>query len=68
MAGVDLATAKEIPRHKNISMTLRYAHLSPDHKKSAVEVLSKALSAEAENRRNGLNTPAVPPSTDLQRK
>jgi integrase len=48
MAGVDLATVKEILRHKSISMTLRYAHLSPDHKKSAVEALSKALNGEAE--------------------
>jgi integrase len=48
MAGVDLATVKEILRHKSISMTLRYTHLSPDHKQSAVEALSKALTAEAE--------------------
>jgi site-specific recombinase XerD len=48
MAGVDLATVKEILRHKSISMTLRYAHLSPDHKQSAVEALSKALTADAE--------------------
>jgi integrase len=48
MAGVDLATVKEILRHKSISMTLRYAHLSPDHKKSAVEALSKALTVKVE--------------------
>ena len=48
MAGVDLTTVKEILRHKSISMTLRYAHLSPDHKQSAVEALSKALTADAE--------------------
>jgi integrase len=48
MAGVDLATVKEILRHKSISMTLGYAHLLPDHKQSAVEALSKALSAESE--------------------
>jgi site-specific recombinase XerD len=48
MAGVDLATVKEILRHKSISMTLRYAHLSPNHKQSAVEALSTALKAEAE--------------------
>jgi site-specific recombinase XerD len=48
MAGVDLATVKEILRHKSISMTLRYAHLSPKHKQSAVEALGKALTAEPE--------------------
>ena len=48
MSGVDLATVKEILRHKSISMTLRYAHLSPKHKQSAVEALSKALTAETE--------------------
>ena len=32
MAGVDLATVQEIMRHKTIAMTLRYAHLSPEHK------------------------------------
>ena len=48
MAGVDLATVKEILRHKSISMTLRYAHLSPDHKRSAVEALSEALTAKTD--------------------
>jgi len=53
MAGVDLATVKEIMRHKSIEMTLRYSHLSPAHKKSAVDALESALTAaeeEAENR------------------
>ncbi len=53
MAGVDLATVKEILRHKSIEMTLRYSHLSPAHKKSAVDALESALTAteeEAENR------------------
>ena len=48
MAGVDLATVREILRHKSFPMTLRYAHLSPNHKKSAVEALSDALMAETE--------------------
>jgi site-specific recombinase XerD len=43
MSGVDLATVKEIMRHKSIGMTLRYAHLSPEHKKSAVAALESAL-------------------------
>jgi site-specific recombinase XerD len=48
MEGIDLTPVKEILRHKSISMTLRYAHLSPKHKQSAVEALGKALTAEPE--------------------
>jgi integrase len=40
MKGVDLMTVKELLGHKTIQMTMRYAHLSQDHKKKAVERLS----------------------------
>lgn len=43
MPGVDLATVKEIMRHKSIEMILRYAHLSPEHKKLAIATLETAL-------------------------
>jgi hypothetical protein len=43
MAGVDLATVREILRHKSIEMTLRYAHLSPSHKKAAEDALQRGL-------------------------
>jgi hypothetical protein len=36
MAGVDLPTVKEILGHRDISMTMRYTHLSSDHKQTAV--------------------------------
>jgi len=36
MNGVDLKTVQELLGHKNIKMTLRYAHLSQAHKKEAV--------------------------------
>ena len=36
MAGVDIRTVQELAGHKSISMTIRYSHLSPDHKLSAV--------------------------------
>ena len=41
MAGVDLPTVKELLGHKSIAMTLRYTHLSTDHKQRAVSVLEQ---------------------------
>ena len=41
MAGVDLPTVKELLGHKGIAMTLRYTHLSTDHKQRAVRVLEQ---------------------------
>ena len=48
MSGVDLATVREILRHKDYKTTLRYSHLSQDHKRAAVEVLGNALAAKSE--------------------
>lgn len=39
MASVDLNTVRELLGHADMSMTLRYAHLAPEHKASAVEKL-----------------------------
>lgn len=46
MAGVDLRTVQELMGHKSINMTLRYAHLSPDHKRAAMETLENRYSAK----------------------
>ena len=37
MAGVDLRTVAELMNHKTIAMTMRYAHLAPEHKASAMD-------------------------------
>lgn len=42
MAGVDLRTVQELMGHKTIQMTVRYAHLSPQHQLAAVQRLCSA--------------------------
>ena len=41
MAGVDLATLKELMGHANISTTMRYVHPTPEHKRNAIEKLER---------------------------
>lgn len=42
MAGVDLMVIQKLMRHKSYQMTLRYAHLHPDHLRGATDVLVHA--------------------------
>ena len=44
MAGVDIRTIQELMGHKDIKMTMRYSHPTPEHKKRAVEKLDEVTS------------------------
>ena len=39
MAGVDIRTVAHLMGHSTIQMTMRYAHLAPEHTQAAVDVL-----------------------------
>jgi site-specific recombinase XerD len=43
MKGVDLNTVRELLCHSDMKMTMRYAHLSPESKLNAVQVLNRRV-------------------------
>ncbi len=43
MAGVDITTVSKLLGHKTLTMTLRYAHLAPNHLAKAVNVLNESM-------------------------
>ena len=43
MEGIELNDVRELLGHKSISMTLRYAHLSPKHKTKVVSILDRLM-------------------------
>ena len=64
MNGTDLPTIKELLGHKSLAMVERYSHLSPEHKRKAVETLDATFSGKdgtnmAHDRRNAVNVCAL---------
>ncbi|RKZ30366.1 hypothetical protein DRQ36_05840 [bacterium] len=43
MGGVNLRTVQQLLGHKDIKMTMRYSHLSKEHVKDAVEILTESF-------------------------
>ena len=60
MAGVDLTTVKELAGHANIKTTMGYAHLSPDHKASAVELLCSGAIADTKRIHSNSDLTSLP--------
>lgn len=54
MNGVDITTVSKLLGHATLTMTLRYAHLAPDHLQSAVDVLSRLSSSHDNLHDNGV--------------
>lgn len=48
MAGIDITTVRELLGHKDLKMTLRYAHLAPSHKLKAIATLDRILTEQPE--------------------
>jgi hypothetical protein len=54
MAGVDLRTVAELMGHSSIQMTMRYAHLAPQHNRAAVDRLVPAKTGNRGPRRGSV--------------
>ena len=53
MAGVDLYTVQRAGGWKTLVTVQRYAHLSPDHMRAAVERLARGVSAGGTGTKTG---------------
>jgi integrase len=64
MAGMDIRTVQELMGHKTIAMTLRYSHLSPNHKRKAIQALENRFSGKSPI--NFHNTPYLAPLSEAK--
>ncbi len=53
MTGVDITTVSKLLGHKSLTMTLRYAHLSPAHNVEAVRKLDMFYTPKAQQKQSG---------------
>ena len=63
MAGVDLATLKELMGHSKVSTTMRYVHPTPEHKRDALRKLERFNGvglAEASKKGSPQKSPHLP--------
>ena len=65
MAEVDIRTEQELMGHKTVAMTLRYSHLSPDHKRRAIEALESRFPAKSPA--NFHDTSTLPPLSEIKK-
>src|SRR5262245_20355262 len=63
MRGADLRSVQELMGHKTLTMTLRYAHLSTEHRLAAVRVLD----ASSGGRTGSRPAPDATPSADTEK-
>jgi integrase len=59
MAGVDIRTVQELLGHETITITMRYAHLSPQHAVQAVEKICKPSATSSATRENSDSNPVA---------
>jgi len=63
MQGVDIRTVAELMGHKTIQMTMRYAHLAPEHKLQAVRKLAAFAVGAKKKKKDVVTSSQRPPET-----
>jgi len=49
MAGVDIKPVQELLGHATLTLTMKYAHLAPDHRARAIRILDSALRSDTKS-------------------
>ena len=63
MSGVDLMTVKELLGHATLTMTMRYAHLAPDHRLRAIKTLDSAY--QTDTKTDTVENSGIDPSAQM---